>query len=95
MLLTGQLSTAYQLHFNSVTNASETHLNVAHRAESSCPDNWLGIEHPINYLLRNLQASATMKQCRVYRVRANRYTVRYTIEGKAPHSGSSQNTIYI
>ena len=31
-----------------------------------------------------------MKQCRVYRVRASRYTVRYTIEGKAPHSGSSQ-----
>ena len=36
-----------------------------------------------------------MKLCRVYRVRANRYTVRYTIEGKAPHSDSSQNTIYI
>ncbi len=36
-----------------------------------------------------------LKQCRVYRVRANRYTVRYTIEGKAPHSGSSQNTFYI
>ena len=95
MLLTGQLSTTYQLHFYSVTNASETHLNVAHRAESSYPDIWLDIEHPINHLLRNLQASATMKQYRVYRVRANRYTVRYTIEGKAPHLGSGQNTYYI
>ncbi len=36
-----------------------------------------------------------VKQCRVYRVRANRYTVRYSIEGKAPHLGSSQNTFYI
>ena len=95
MLLTGKLSTAYQLHFYSVTNASETHLNIAHRAESSYPDNWLDIKHPINHLLRNLQASATMKEYPVYRVRANRYTVRYTIEGKAPHSGSSQNTNYI
>jgi len=74
---------------------SETHLNIAHRAESSYPDNWLDIKHPINHLLRNLQASATMKEYPVYRVRANRYTVRYTIEGKAPHLGSSQNTIYI
>ena len=54
---------------------------------------WVKIQS--NHMIRNLQASATMKEYPVYRVRANRYTVRYTIEGKAPHLGSSQNTIYI
>jgi hypothetical protein len=37
-----------------------------------------------------IQAGLLVKQYRVYRVRANRHTVRYTIEGKAPHSGSGQ-----
>ena len=54
-----------------------------------------GVLDPVRKGWGEVGESKIVKEYPVYRIRANRYTVRYTIEGKAPHLGSSQNTYYI